>query len=204
MELRIDGLTVEANPGDTLLFLVKKLGLDDSSMSRRPIAAKIAGEVFNLNYVPVREENHLQDRTSIRRAMAASGGNVTLIRYSDPVGKDVYTRTTQFVLFLALHLLYPGIRVKMNCTVGKALYIEVCSNEFSVELLREKMRQLICEDIPLIRERVPLETAIKHYRDAGQVDKSELLKIRTQDYFDQYRYGDFADYYYGELAPSTG
>lgn len=204
MELNIDGLKVTAHPGETLLSMIKRSGLDNVSFRHRPIAAKIAGEVFNLNYVPVREEDATRDRASIRRAMAASGGNISLISYDDPAGKDVYTRTTQFVLFLALHLLYPGVRVKMNCTVGKALYVEVCTDIFSADALKNKVKELIGNDIPLLRERVPLAKAIAHYSAAGQKDKAELLKIRNQDYFDQYSYCDFSDYYYGELAPSTG
>lgn len=202
MLLKIDGRDIIANPGETLLSLIQRLNLDNGGFAQRPIAAKIAGEVFNLNYVPVRDEN--SERMSIRKAMAASNGNVSLIRYDDPVGKDVYVRTTQFIMFLALHILHPGARVKMNCMVGKALYVEVYTDSFSASALKEKVLQLVSADIPLVRERVSLEKAIEHYRQMGQLDKAELLKYRNQDYFDQYSYGDFSDYYYGELAPSTG
>ena len=71
MKLRIDGYEIEPQPGQTLLELVKCLGLDREELSRRPIAAKIAGEVFNLNYVPVRMTELCSERPSIRRAMAA-------------------------------------------------------------------------------------------------------------------------------------
>jgi len=204
MQLRIDGMSIEAQPGETLLTLIKRLGLDNDVFPSRPIAAKIAGEVFNLNYVPVRTGDVQADRTSIRRAMAASAGNITLIRYNDPAGRDVYARTTQFVLFLALHQLYPGVRAKMNCTVGNGLYVEVCEDTFSAEALKEKVAEIIADNIPLHRERVPLKSAVAHYQNGGQTDKAALLKTRTVDFFDQYTYGDFSDYYYGELAPSTG
>ena len=90
MELKIDGLHIHAHPSETLLDMVKQLGLDGSSLSTRPLAAKIAGEVFNLNYVPVRLQDTQQERPSIRRAIAASKGEIKLIRYNDPAGKDVY------------------------------------------------------------------------------------------------------------------
>ena len=47
MKLRIDGYEIEPQPGQTLLELVKNLGLDKAELLSRPIAAKIAGEVFN-------------------------------------------------------------------------------------------------------------------------------------------------------------
>ena len=100
MKLSIDGILVEPRVGESLLDLIRRLNLDSPRLSERPIAAKIAGEVFNLNYIPVREQDVAYERNSIRRAMAASQGQITLLRYDDPAGKDVYDRTVQFMLFL--------------------------------------------------------------------------------------------------------
>ena len=205
MELKIDGKQVLAQPGQSLLELVRQLGLDSDRLSTRPIAARIAGEVFNLNYIPVRAKDVDTDRPSIRKAMAASGGVVQLLRYSDPSGKDVYSRTVQFILFLALHQLWPRARTKMNCTVGPGLFIEVMGAEdFSLEKLKSHLEELIQMDIPLLRRRTTTKAAIEGYLRSGQLDKAQLLSWRTEPYFDQYVYEDFADYFYGELAPSTG
>jgi len=205
MKLYIDDHCITAKPGDTLLKLVRQLGMDAPVLSTRPIAAKIAGEIFNLNYIPVRQQNTNTDRPSIRRAMAASKGIVHLIRYSDPVGKDVYSRTVQFVLFLALRQLWPNAQVKMGCTVGKALYMKVSSAEsFDVDKLKQRVKDLVAADIPLLRRRVSTNTAIERYLADNQQDKAKLLSWRNEPYFDEYAYEDFADYYYGELAPSTG
>jgi len=205
MKLYIDGIGVSAQPGQTLLELVRKLGLDGRTLSQRPLAAKIAGEVFNLNYIPLRLSDVSQERASIRRAMAASNGKISLLRYADPSGKDVYARTAQFVLFLALRQLWPGARAKMNCTVGPALFVEVIGEaSFDAAVLKAQVAQLVSEDIPLIRRRVRTSDAIAQYEANGQSDKARLLAWRSEPYFDQYQYDDFADYYYGELAPSTG
>lgn len=205
MELYIDGIAVTPQPGQRLVDMVRTLGLDSRELSGRPIAAKLAGEVFNLNYVPVRIADVGHDRPSIRRAMAASQGKVQLLSYSDPSGKDVYARTAQFVLFLALRQLWPKARAKMNCTVGSALFVEVSGEEgFNAEALKARVRVIVEQDIPLIRRRVTTQDAIAQFRAQGQEDKASLLQLRQQPYFDEYAFGDFADYYYGELAPSTG
>ena len=133
MKLQIDGKCVVAKPGQTLLQIIKSLELDHSSFAVKPIAAKIAGEVFNLNYIPIRESSVNNDRASMRRAMAASNGIVSLLSYRDPAGRDVYYRTAQFVLFLALHELWPDVRAIMQCTVGNALYVEVRTSDFSTD-----------------------------------------------------------------------
>ena len=53
MKLTIDHHETEARTGQSLLELVRGLGLDTQALSDRPLAAKIAGETFTLNYVPV-------------------------------------------------------------------------------------------------------------------------------------------------------
>ena len=72
MQLCMDGKAITAQPGQSLLEIVGLLGFDSPLLSQKPLAAKIAGQVFNLNYIPVR--NPRPDRPSIRAAMAASGG----------------------------------------------------------------------------------------------------------------------------------
>jgi len=205
MTLIIDGRPVEPRPGQSLLELVRSLGLDTVRLSDRPLAAKIAGEVFNLNYIPVREKDADPERPSIRRAMAASGGRVHLLRYTDSAGKEVYARTAQFVMFLAIQRLWPHAVAKMNCTVGAGLYVAVYKcPEFSVRALKAEIKKLVEMDIPLVRTRLTTEEAIRRYEAQGKDDKARLLKWRREPYFDEYIYEDFGDYYYGELLPSTG
>ncbi|MBR7178471.1 MAG: nucleoside kinase [Oscillospiraceae bacterium] len=204
MKLWIDGREIDAKTGQTLLELVRELGLDADRLSTRPIAAKIAGETFTLNYVPVRLKEQLDPTAPQRRAMAASKGVVKLLRYGDSTGREAYTRTVQFVLFLALRQLYPGVTAKMNCTVGQGLYIQVLSEAFDAAALKERVASLIEEDIPLLRKRITTAQAIDYFRNDGQEDKARLLRYRTAPYFDVYTHGDFADYYYGEMMPSTG
>ncbi|MGN1000162.1 MAG: nucleoside kinase [Faecousia sp.] len=204
MHLTIDGHSVCVSTGQSLLDLVKELGLITGKLSTDPLAAKIAGEVFTLNYVPVREQELTPDRPSIRRAMAASRGVVHLLRYSDPTGKDTYARTAQFVLFLALRQLWPSARAKMNCTVGAGLYVEVSGAEdFSVQKLKQQVQKIVDQDIPLLRHRISTQEAVALYEEQGQWDKARLLKLRETPYFDVYSYEDYSDYFYGELAPST-
>ena len=204
MYLTIDGFPAEAQPGQSLLDLVKALDLQGNTLADKPLAAKIAGEVFTLNYIPLRQKDAEADCPSIRRAMAASGGRVRLLRYGDETGKACYIRTAQFILFLALRQLWPDATAKMNCTLGSSVFIEVSvAEDFSVSVLKQQIARIIAEDILLIRRRVPLAEAVERYSRDGQQDKARLLAWRKFDYFDEYAYGDFADYYYGEMMPST-
>lgn len=205
MTLTIDGKSITAQPGQSLLDILKEIGMDGRQLSDTPIAAKIAGEVFSLNYIPVRVSDNYHDRPSMRRAMEASGGVIQLLRITDPAGRDVYDRTAQFVIFLALHQLWPDAVAKMGCTVGPALFVEVSGDDsFTAEKLRHQVISIVEQNIPLIRRRIKTEDAITHFKADGQEDKARLLSWRKEPDFDVYTSGEFMDYYYGELAPTTG
>ena len=205
MKLTIDGREVTVRADQSLLDIINEMGLVTGKLSTDPIAAKIAGDVFTLNYIPLREKDVTRDSERVREAVAASGGIVRLIRYSDPQGAEVYTRTAQFVLFLAIEQLWPKAEAKMSFTVGSGLYVKVSgAKNFSAEALRERVDSIVEENIPLLRHRIKTEEAIKYYTEDGQDDKARLLSYRTIPTFDVYKHGNFADYFYGEVAPSTG
>ena len=205
MKLYIDGSEIQARPDASLLTLIREAGFISGRLSSDPIVAKIAGRVFTLNYIPVRQKDLTPERTSIRTAMAASGGVVKLIRYTDPIGRDAYTRTAQFILFLALRRLWPEAQGSMNCTIGAGLYFKVKgADNFSATLLEEEVDRIVCEDFPLIRRRISTAELIDYYKGVGQEDKAELLSYRKKEHIDVYEKDGFIDYFYGEMAPSTG
>ena len=205
MELRIDGAVTQTKPGKSLRELIVELGLDSAKLSTRPLAARIAGEVLTLNYIPLRLKDTVGLTANTRTAMVDSGGEIRLLRYSDPAGKDTYIRTAQFVIFLALNNLWPNAQAKMSCTLGPGLFISLNNAcDFSVSRLKSEIHRIVDADIPLLRRRVSTADAVQYFEKRGSFDKARLLKWRTVDYFDEYVFGDFRDYYYGEMAPSTG
>ena len=203
MKLLIDGIEITPTPGQSLLDIVKEMGLMEGKLSTDPLAAKISGRVFTLNYIPVREKD-VKERESMRRAVAASGGVIRLLRYSDPIGRDAYRRTAQFILFLALSRLWPKAQAKMGCTVGAGAFFKVeGAEDFSADRLKAEVKKIIKEDITLNRRRLPTKEAIAYFLEQGQDDKARLLKYRKKERIDLYEVEGFADYYYGEMAPST-
>ena len=203
MNLIIDKHNVTPQSGQSLLDMVRQLGLATDRLSTNPLAARIAGEVFTLNYIPLREKDVANTKT--RSAIAASGGEVKLIRYQDTAGKAAYTRTAQFVIFLALNRLWPNARARMHCTVNYGIFFELEKPEdYSVERLRQEIAHIIAADIPLIRTRTTTQEAIAYFDANQKSDKARVLRWRKAEYFDWYCYENFRDYYYGEMLPSTG
>ena len=204
MKLWIDGIEATAKPGQTLLELITEMGLIKGTLSEDPLSAKISGRVFTLNYIPYRIED-AKERESMRRAMAASHGVIRLLRYSDPMGHDTYRRTAQFILFLALHRRWPQAEAQMNCTVGSGAYVKVSNApDFSAAEMKAEVERIVAEDISLRRRRMPTAEAIRYFEEHRQYDKARLLAYRQKERIDLYEVGDFADYFYGEMAPSTG
>jgi uridine kinase len=204
LKLIIDGNQYIAKPDQPLYDMVKELGLITGKLSTDPIAAKIAGRVFTLNYVPLRNKDVTPFRSSMRTAMAAAGGVIHLIRYTDNEGKDVYTRTAQFILFLAISRLYPKAQSSMNCTIGSGLYIKVIGDDnFSATDLKAEVEKIVKEDFTLLRKRIPTAELIEYYDSIGMRDKARLLRYRKRENVDVYENNGFIDYFYGEMAPST-
>ncbi len=209
MQLTIDGRPIEAQPGDSLLCLVKALGLDTDRLSTRPLAARIAGETFTLNYVPVRPESGRRaPQVNTRRALRASNGEVSLIRYDSARGHRVYERTMLFVYLMAVKKLFPAARVIIEYAVGAGLYStiekEPALSEADTVRIKREAKRIARADYKLERKRLDIDDAIEFFERDGQPDKVRLLQWRKFTYFDVYRHGDYMDYFYGEMAPSTG
>ena len=204
MKLIINNIECEAKTDESLLDIAKRLGFLKGSLATDPIAAKIAGRVFTLNYVPVRGKDITPERQTIRTAIQASGGVVRLLTYFDPEGRDAYMRTAQFVIFLAIETLWPNCEAKMSCTVGTGVYFKLINAEgFSIDILRRKIDEIIDADLPLTRRKIATDDAIAYYEARGYTDKARLLGYRKNKSFKIYESGDYKDYFYGEMAPST-
>lgn len=205
MKLYIDGHTVEPKINQSLYDIIDELGLFTGKLSADPLVAKLAGRVFTLNYIPLRSKDVTPDRESIRRAVEASQGNIRLFRYCDPQGREAYTKTAQFIIFLAMKRAFPNAVAKMSCSLGESIYFNVSADDgsFSASKLADEINKIVDEDIPLLRKRIPIEEAIEYYKASNQEDKTRLLKYRGKSYFTVYEHEDFADYFYGEMLPST-
>lgn len=190
MNLTINGIPVSIEQGQTIYDAVVKLGLESKSLRKRPLAAQIGGEVYSLRYAPRYDSE------------------IRLLRYSEDMGRRVYERTLQFILVLAVRRLFPDSRVIARYSLGPGIYISVDKTpELSredVELLEKECHKIVGEDIPLIRRRLDIDSAIETFTRDGQHDKAKLLRWRKFSFFDVYQAEDYLDYFYGEMAPSTG
>lgn len=149
--------------------------------------------------------NHLQDmQYVIMGPMQVNFIDVTTLD-----GYSVYTRSLIFVLYKAVHRLFPRKTLMAEYNISNGIFCRLANKDFylnpeTVAELREEMRAIVEADYPILREEMPTAEAIKLFKSAGTRDKCELLATRGKLYTSVYYIGDTPDYFYGTLAPSTG
>lgn len=123
-------------------------------------------------------------------------------------GHRVYERTLFFTLNKAVHDLFPECKLHIRHSVSRGFYSEIEGMESitpeTIAQIKERMTELIAENIPIERDKVLYHEAEENYERLGYYDKIALLKTRPRLYVSLYTLADTVGYFYGALAPSTG
>jgi len=124
-------------------------------------------------------------------------------------GYRVYTRSLCMVLYKALNDLYPGKRLCIQHSISNGHYCQIKHDEEFltpevIDQLKERMAQIIDEDIPFLRRERLTTDVIEMFRKQGLKDKVRLLESINQLYTVYYKLDDIIDSFYGPLVPSTG
>jgi len=129
------------------------------------------------------------------------------LTYADEEGRRIYERSLQFVFLTAAHRLYPGKRVRIRHSFAQGLYIDlpnVAVTGAIVAALKAEMGRIVAADLPIQRFSVSTEDARDYFTRTGQTDRLRILGYRRFSHFTLYRIDGLEDYFYGEMAPSTG
>ncbi len=135
--------------------------------------------------------------------------DVTPISMADGDGMRIYRRSLSFLLVVAVHELFPGTRlfVDHSFTFGGYFCQIEGRDPFSpaeLQQLEERMWEIVAQDEPIVKERIPLEQAQEMFHQLGHEDRIRLLKYRQKDYLTIYKLRGVPDYFYGYMVPSTG
>ena len=173
--------------GMTLQEIAKELNV---SCQYEILGAKVNNKVKNLNYE------------------VYTNKVITFFDATDVSGYAMYERSLYFLLYKAVKDLYPQEDIIIKHSISGGKFCEFENNDFQVteqivEKLNAHMRQLIADDIPIVREEVLTEEAIDLYHSKGMKDKEKLLKNRKLFYTSVYEINDTINYFFGCLVPST-
>jgi uridine kinase len=134
---------------------------------------------------------------------------VHVLTLADSDGMRVYRRSLSFLLIAVAYELFPEARIIIDYGLNfGALYCEVEGHrpftETELKQIENRMHELVAANLPILKERIPLEEAETLFRSRQADDKLRLLKARRKPYLTIYTLGDFRDYMHGYMVPSTG
>jgi uridine kinase len=121
-------------------------------------------------------------------------------------GMETYRHTLSFLMVLACNRSL-GRDVFVRHSMSDGYYCELSGGEAdpdSVDRIRQGMRELIDRDLPIRREVLPVDRAIRIFERQGNADKARLMRWASIDPIVAYRCADTYGYFFAPLAPSTG
>jgi uridine kinase len=175
----------ECKVGSTILEILncgKSIG--------EPLCAIVEGEVSELNRM-------------IHYDVKLSAVNV-----ESPLGEKTYIRSATFLLIKAVDDVLSGARVTIEHALNKGIYGEIHYsreiNENDIVNIKNRMREIVEENIEIEKIKVKKEEAVKIFESYGMSDKLRLLKHIDLPYINLYKCGHLYDYFYGPMVPTMG
>lgn len=134
-------------------------------------------------------------------------GMIDFFDRSTMVGNEVYARSLQFMLVLAVkRVLGIESEIIIEHSIDKGIYCEIVKGELDKPILKkieEEMRNITKEDLIFTKMSVSRIDAMNFYKKRKQMDKVKALKYISNTYINLYRLDTVYDYFYGEMAYST-
>lgn len=134
-------------------------------------------------------------------------GKGSFVTMADEDGARIYRRSLTFLLEVAFKRCFGKGKLTIDHSVSSGgYYCHVDGvkdfGEDSLAILEKTMRDLVGQDLPFVRETVPLEEAVAYFKESGEDDKVRLLKYRNRPDLVLYSVGDIRDYHHGYMVPS--
>ena len=121
--------------------------------------------------------------------------------------KRIYMRSVRYIFFKALKETLPEKKAIIKHSISKGIYIEISGekeiNANEVDMIKQKMDEIISRKIPFVKMEVPLEYAKEVFLETGREDKFNVIEHRKKNYVTLYDLDGVRDYFYGYMVPDT-
>lgn len=172
--------------------LARDLLADDQGPGRSDegVSAKINGTLVDL------------------QAPLEQGGKLEWVGLSSIQGTEVLRHSTSHVMAQAVQSLFPNAKITIGPAIKDGFYYDFdCERSFSPEdfhRIEGKMQEIIKKDLPIVRQEVSREEALRFFRERGEIYKVELIEKIADSKVTLYQQGEFVDLCRGPHLPSTG
>ena len=121
----------------------------------------------------------------------------------------IYEASLRFLVAKAMHNIHPHYQIRFAYNVSRSIFLQILNQGTSasgvmIKELIEEMNKLVEQDIPLVRQIVSKEEAARIFTEDGYQDKVDILKYRPEKTAHIYHCGDYRNYMYNRMVPSTG
>lgn len=137
---------------------------------------------------------------------------IDFITTAQKPGSETYKRSCCFLLVKAVRDVLAdetnSNNIVIQYSIGKGLFCKLCGNikptEQFLRSVRARMDELVSQNVAIWKTSYSVDEAIKLFTESGMYDKVKLFKFRRASKVNVYSIGDYKDYYYGYMVPSTG
>ena len=189
MVIKVDGKSLEYENAVKLSDIAKDVYGDDNGK----LLAKVNGKLKEL-WKKVSED-----------------AEIVFYDINSSDGARTYERGMLFLFIKSVHDVYDKREVTgVNCeySLGNGIFCEIIGNvkvddEFALKV-RERMDELVSEDIMFEKRTVSTSEAIDKFLNNDLSDKEHLFRYRRGSTTNIYRLGNYHDYFYGYMPSTTG
>ena len=133
------------------------------------------------------------------------------ITYEDTIGHKAYVRSAIMLMMKAIKDVVgmeAATNVKVEFTIGPGYYCSFRNglkmDAKTIEQVKDRMGELVDMDMLVTKKAYPTDEAVALFKELGMKDKVSLFRYRRSSSINVYCLGDYYDYFYGYMMPSTG
>ncbi len=121
-----------------------------------------------------------------------------------------YEASLRYLVSMAFLKLYPQYAFKFNYSISRSVFCHITNLKQEddmhkiLEDIEQEMHKIIKQDLPITRLEMDKDEAIKFYEKHGYTDKIDVIKYRPEDTVHFYQCGNYINYMYALMVPSTG
>ncbi len=134
---------------------------------------------------------------------------VTFLDLMDADACRIYQSTLRYLIVMAAKKVFPTCRIIFNYSISRSIFANVTNlnrpfTKADLNLINDTLQELIKADLPITRKSITREEAEQYYQQQGYLDKVKVLKYRPEETVHIYECGDYKNYMFGYMLPSTG
>ena len=135
--------------------------------------------------------------------------DIRFLTLSDSTASKIYEATLRYVVAMAFARTYPDLKIRFAYNVSRCVSIHLLnpgatSTTAMLLKVRHEIDSIIEQNLPLKRIIVSNEEASKVYQERGFLDKLDILQYRPEKTVHLYSCGNYLNYMYSRMLPSTG